>query len=269
MESRVSLHVSFAGQGPTVVMLHSGGMSGRQWRKLAEALSDRYRVVLPDFLGSGANPPWPAQEDFHFHQDVAEIETLLHGLHAPYHMIGHSYGGLVALTIARAQPDKVASLALYDPVAFGVLSDPDDSEGLEDLARVAAQPVFLDDERGGGEEWMHAFIDYWNGPGSWPAMPEANRQAFLQVGRKVYYEVRSLSQDRTTLQAYASLNMPALLVYGEKTPPAARRVQQLLATTLPQANLQMLPGAGHMGPLTHGPGFQALVEAHLRELNAG
>lgn len=263
MESGVSLHVSFSGQGPTVVMLHSGGMSGRQWRKLAEALSPRYRVVLPDFLGSGANPPWPAHEDFHFHQDVAEIDTLLQGLHAPYHLIGHSYGGLVALTLARSQPAKVASLTLYDPVAFGVLSDANDAEGLEDLARVAADPVFLDDTRGGGEEWMHTFIDYWNGPGSWLALPEANRQAFLQVGRKVYHEVRSLSQDRTPLQAYSGLTMPALLVYGEKTPAAARRVQQLLATALPQADLQMLPGAGHMGPLTHGPAFQALVEAHL------
>ncbi|MBX3169542.1 MAG: alpha/beta hydrolase [Candidatus Eremiobacteraeota bacterium] len=247
----------------TVVMLHSGGMSGRQWRKLAEALSDRYRVVRPDFLGSGANPAWPAEQPFHFHQDVAEIEKLLESLHQPYHLIGHSYGGLVALTVARAQPEKVASLSLYDPVAFGILFDQNDAEGLEDLRRVAANPIFTDDTQGGGEAWMHNFIDYWNGPGSWQAMPEANRQAFLQVGRKVYYEVKSLSADRTPLAAYTGLTMPALLVYGEKTPPAARRVQQLLATALPQADLKVLTGAGHMGPLTHGPAFQQLVADHL------
>lgn len=113
---------------------------------------------------------------------------------------------------------------------------------------------------------MHNFVDYWNGPGSWRAMPEANRQAFLQVGRKVYYEVKSLSVDRTPLEAYTNLTMPSLLVYGETTPPAARRVQQLLATALPQADLQVLPGAGHMGPLTHGPAFQKLLEAHLAKV---
>ncbi len=262
----MSLHVNFSGQGPTVVMLHSGGMSGRQWRKLAEALSDRYRVVLPDFLGSGANPAWPSEQPFHFHQDVEQIEKLLESLHSPYHLIGHSYGGLISLTVARRQPARVASLALYDPVAFGLLFDQQDSEGVDDLNRVAAHPVFLDDQRGGGPEWMHQFIDYWNGPGSWQAMPEASRQAFLQVGRKVYYEVKTLSEDRTPLDAYRVLTMPALLVYGEKTPPAARRVQQLLATVLPQANLQALPGAGHMGPLTHGAAFQALVETHLSSL---
>lgn len=259
----MSLHVSFSGQGPTVVMLHSGGMSGRQWRKLAESLSPKYRVVLPDFLGSGSNPAWPADAPFHFHQDVSEIEKLLQGLAQPWHLIGHSYGGLIALTVARAQPDKVASLSLYDPVAFGVLFDQNDAEGLEDLGQVAANPVFTDDARGGGPEWMQHFIDYWNGPGCWAAMPEANRQAFLQVGRKVYLEVKSLSEDRTPLQAYGPLSMPALLVYGEKTPAAARRVLQLLATSLPRADLQVLAGAGHMGPLTHGPAFQQLVEVQL------
>lgn len=259
----MSVHTVVSGAGPMVVMLHSGGMSGRQWRKLAEALSPHWRVVLPDFLGSGANPGWPDEQPFHFDQDVAEIEAMLT---EPAHLIGHSYGGLVALKLALRHPDKILSLALYDPVAFGVLWDQDDAEGLSDLRKVAGNPVFMDDALGGGQEWMHNFIDYWNGPGSWESMPEPNRQAFLKVGRKVYYEVRSLSEDRTPLEALRALKMPALLVYGQNTPPAARRVQQLLATAMPAATLKPLDGAGHMGPLTHGPAFQALIEQHLSSL---
>ncbi|MBS2038001.1 alpha/beta hydrolase [bacterium] len=262
----LSLHCSFSGAGPTLMMLHSGGMSGRQWRKLAEALSPHYRVALPDFLGSGNNPPWSEAQAFDYHQDAEAIEKLLEGLAQPAHLIGHSYGGLIALTLALRNPQAVASLSLYDPVAFGVLWDTGDVEGLDDLSRVAANPVFADDQRGGNEEWMQNFVDYWNGAGAWQQMPEPNRQAFLKVGRKVYCEVRSLSEDRTPLKAYQSLGMPTLLVYGEKTPPAARRVQRLLADTMPNARLQQLKGAGHMGPLTHGPAFQALVEQHLSSL---
>ncbi|MFN8608918.1 MAG: alpha/beta hydrolase [Vulcanimicrobiota bacterium] len=262
----MSLHTAFCGAGATVVMLHSGGMSGRQWRKLAEALSSNYRVALPDFLGSGSNPGWPDEQPFDFELDVEEIEKLLTGLRKPVHFIGHSYGGLIALTVARRHPEQVASLLLYDPVAFGVLWQADDAEGLEDLRKVAANPIFNDHERGGGREWMENFVDYWNGPGSWQQMPEPNQQAFLKVGRKVYYEVQSLSEDRTPLEAYRVLHMPVTLIHGQKTPPAARRVQQLLATALPKARLQELAGAGHMGPLTHGPDFQRLVEQHLSSL---
>lgn len=241
-----------------LVMLHSGGMSGRQWRRPAEALAGHYRVLTPDFLGSGANPPWPDQEPFHFEQDVEQIVPLL-----PAHLVGHSYGGLIALTLARRHPDRVLSLAVYDPVAFGVLYDAQDEVGLADLDRLAADPVFTDDVRGGGPEWMTAFVNFWNGPNSWQTMPEASRASFLRVGRKVYYEVRSLQSDRTRLSDYALANMPALLIHGENSPPAAVRVVQLLADALPHGQLRQLNGAGHMGPLTHAPAFLELLETHL------
>lgn len=247
-------------------MLHSGGMSSRQWRKLAEFLGTDYRVALPDFLGSGSNPAWPDDQPFDLRLDVIEIEKLLAGLAKPVHLFGHSYGGLIALMLAARQPDQVASLLLYDPVAFGVLWDQNDQAGLEDLAQVAAHPVFLDEARGGNEEWMQTFVDYWNGPGAWRQMPQANREAFLGVGRKVYYEVKSLSQDRTPLETYRALDMPVTLVYGEFTPMAARRVQQLLSQSIPRAVLKELKGAGHMGPLTHASAFQALVTEHLSSL---
>ena len=50
-------------------LLHSGGMSSRQWRKLAELLSRKRSVRAPDFLGSGDNEPWPADKPFHFLDD--------------------------------------------------------------------------------------------------------------------------------------------------------------------------------------------------------
>lgn len=243
-------------------MLHSGGMSGRQWRKLSEALSDRYQVILPDFLGSGSNPPWPDDQPFELGLDVDAVDALLP---ERFHLVGHSYGGMIALQLALRHPDRVASLIVYDPVAFGVLFDQNDPEGVADLQAIGSVPVFLDDSRGGGEEWMNAFVNYWNGPGAWEAMPEPSRQAFLRVGRKVYYEVKSLIEERTPLDAYGRLTMPASLVHGEKTPASARRVLELLSSVMPHSRLLSLPGAGHMGPLTHAPAFQQFVEAQLAQ----
>ena len=118
------------------------------------------------------------------------------------------------MTLARRYPERVRSVAVYDPVTFGVLHRAGDAEGLADLARAEEQPVFSDDTRGGGEAWMEAFIDYWSGSGSWRALPEPSRQAFLRVGRKVYLEVRSLMQDRTAAGEYAHVPGPALLLHG-------------------------------------------------------
>lgn len=264
-----ALHVDDRGAGTPVVLLHSGGMSSRQWRSLAERLAPTHRVLAPDFLGSGKNPPWPDEVPFHFDLDVAAVARVLGGLDGPAHVVGHSYGGLVALTLARRHTDRVRSLAVYDPVAFGVLRDPPDAVGLADLARAESNPVFTDEATGGSEPWMEAFVDYWNGPGAWRALPASSREQFLRVGRKVFREVSSLMGDATGPAAYAQLDVPALVLGGERSPAAARRVTELLAAALPRARREVVAGAGHMGPLTHAAVVDALIAEHVDAADRG
>jgi pimeloyl-ACP methyl ester carboxylesterase len=251
------------GEGTPVVLLHSSGMSRRQWRRLAVELSARHAVHSLDFLGSGENPPWPAGAPFDFHLDVAAVAEVVRAQQGPVHLVGHSYGGLIALTLAREQPALVRSIAVYDPVAFGVLyGEPVAEASVADLAEAAQQPAFRAGEKG-GEAWLERFVDYWTGPGAWRAMPEASRAEFLRVGSQVYAEVHSLLADRTPAHAYASITAPALLLGGERTPSAARQVLARLALALPSARLEAIPGAGHMGPLTHGAEVCAAIAAHL------
>ncbi|MDO9020717.1 MAG: alpha/beta hydrolase [Deltaproteobacteria bacterium] len=266
--ANVSLFVDDRGAGTPVVLLHSGGMSSRQWRSLAERLAVNHRVLAPDLLGSGKNPPWPGDLPFGYELDVAAVARVLDRVDGAVHLVGHSYGGLVALTLARTQPRRVRSIALYDPVAFGVLRDPADPAGLADLARAEAQPVFTDESRGGGEDWMEAFVDYWNGPGAWRALPATSREQFLRVGRKVFREVMSLMHDRTGAAAYAGLGAPTLLLSGERSPTAAQRVTEVLAGAMPAARREVIEGAGHMGPLTHGATVDALIARHIDAIDA-
>lgn len=265
----VPLHVEDRGTGTAVVLLHSGGMSSRQWRSLSERLAPGHRVLAPDFLGSGKNPLWPDEVPFHFHLDVAAVARVVDALDGPAHFVGHSYGGLVALTYARQHPNRVRSLSLYDPVAFGVLRSPPDEAGLADLNRAGEQPVFTDESRGGGEEWMESFVDYWNGPGSWRALPPSSREQFLRVGRKVFREVTSLMNDPTAASDYAVVTAPTLLLAGERSPTAARRVTELLRAALPDARREVIAGAGHMGPLTHAAAVDALIAQHVDAADAG
>ena len=246
-----------------VLLLHSSGMSSRQWGRLAELLGRTHRVIAPDLLGSGANPPWPDEKLFDLSEDVDVLEALVEKLGEPVHLVGHSYGGLLALKLARRDPSRVRSLTAYDPVAFGVLHAANDAEGLADLARAGQNPVFTDFAHGGNDAWFEVFVDYWNGPGAWRGMTQAGRDSFLRVGRKVFFEVWSLMHDRTPASAYAGIEAPSLLLGGEVSPPAARRVVALLAKTLPHGRALTVPGAGHMGPLTHAAFVNEAIAAHI------
>jgi pimeloyl-ACP methyl ester carboxylesterase len=249
--------------GQTVILIHSSGMSSRQWGKLGEVLGRTHRVIAPDLLGSGANPPWPAEKLFDLSEDVDAIEAIVKKLGGPVHVVGHSYGGLLALKLARRDPSRIRSLAAYDPVAFGAVYAANDAEGIADLARAESQPVFTDFARGGDDAWFEVFVDYWNGPGAWRGMSPAGRESFLRVGRKVFFEVWSLMHDRTPASAYAGIEAPALFLGGAVSPPAARRVVALLGEALPRGRVLLVPGAGHMGPLTHAAFVNDAIVAHI------
>jgi len=258
----VSSHIPVADR-QTVILIHSSGMSSRQWGKLGEILGRTYRVIAPDLLGSGANPPWPDETLFDLSEDVDAIQALVEKLGGPVHVVGHSYGGLLALKLARRDPSRIRSLTAYDPVAFGVLHALNDAEGLADLARAGSNPVFTDFAHGGDDAWFEVFVDYWNGSGAWRGMTQAGRESFLRVGRKVFFEVWSLMHDRTPASAYAGIDAPALFLGGETSPPAARRVVALLGEGLPSGRVLLVPGAGHMGPLTHAAFVNDAIVAHI------
>ncbi|HJQ40833.1 MAG TPA: alpha/beta hydrolase [Thermoanaerobaculia bacterium] len=239
--------------------MHSGGFTSRQWRKLADLLASEYRVVAPDLLGYGADGPWPEGKPFHFRED---LEFLLSLIDAPVHLVGHSYGGFLALQIALARPELVRSIAAYEPVAFGILDEIEDADARAGLTTV--KRTWDPDASGVDEAWLAAFVDWWNGPGAWTRLPEETRAAFRGVGWKVFQEVMTLAVDRTSRATYATIAVPTLILGGAKSPLTERRVVEKLGASLPHARAHLFPDAGHMGPITHAPLVNAAIAEHLR-----
>jgi pimeloyl-ACP methyl ester carboxylesterase len=224
-----------------VVLLHSHGLGGGQWRKLSGDLVERgYRVLAPDLAGQGTSEPWPEPKPFSFEIDVERVAAL-----KPDHVIGHSYGGLIALHAARIAP--VRTLSLFDPVAFGMLGKADsDARAILDA---------LDLTWDIPERWLRTFVEFWSGAGSWDGLREEARAEFRRVAWVIHEGVRSLVADKTVF----ALDIPALLMTGEHSPLPAQRVVERLAKAMPRARHVVVPGVGHLGPVTQG----RAVNAHI------
>src|SRR5688572_31469305 len=161
-----------------VVLLHCSGSSGAQWRALVALLGGRHHVVTPDLIGYGAAAPWNGRGAFCLAQEAAPVRSILGQLNEPVHLVGHSYGGAVALHIARTRPELVKSLTLIEPSAFHLLRGGDtiDVAALGEITAVAADAraaLAVGDYAGG----FGRFVDYWSGPGSWAAMQQDKRTA--------------------------------------------------------------------------------------------
>jgi pimeloyl-ACP methyl ester carboxylesterase len=243
----------------TVVLLHCSGSSGSQWRSLAERLGAGYRVMAPDLIGYGANRKWVVEEGFTLAREAAPI---IADIREPVHLVGHSYGGAVALHIARTRPQLVRSLTLIEPSAFHLLRDGDaiDAAALREITEVAFQArtsLASGDHLGG----YGRFADYWN-PGSWDAMPADKRASFAPQLGKVTRDFEAIFSERVGSKELR-LAMPALLVQGGCTTLPARCVVDRLRKTLPAAAFRVVQGAGHMLPITHRDQVNALIALHV------
>lgn len=248
-----------AGTGPAVLCLHSNASTSGQWRGLMDTLSPQRRVLAPDLLGAGRSAAWPVATGARLAHEAAALAPLLGSLSGSlpagagerFAIVGHSYGAALALHLALAHPGRVSALVLYEPTLFPLLhqqqADHPAAAGIADAVATAGAAVARGDLQAAGE----AFIDYWMGAGAWAAMPEPRRGPVAESMRPVWLWAEALFAEPWSLPALDTLTMPVLLLGGSTSPPSVTELLPLLAQALPHATLQVLPGLGHMAPVTH------------------
>jgi pimeloyl-ACP methyl ester carboxylesterase len=265
---RNGVRVAFAeaGRGEPALLLHSSASSSIQWRSLTETLRARCRVLAPDLYGYGETDPWSGSAPLRLTCEVALAEAVLARCPGPVHLVGHSYGGAVALRFAVERPERLASLTLIEPVAFHLLrSAPGTSPDhglLREIAALAASVIHAvarGDDRGG----MAGFVDYWNGAGAWGRMQPELQTALARRAGKVALDFEATMNEPTSIDALRLIGVPTLVLRGTRSPRPTRRIAELLAETLPNARLRTIDGAGHMLPLTCPEAVNAAVAEHV------
>jgi pimeloyl-ACP methyl ester carboxylesterase len=103
------------GAGPPVVLIHSSVSGNRQWRALSDALKDRYRVLAINLFGYGQTTPWPTHAAQSLYAQAQLVLAVCEEAGTPVHLVGHSFGGSVALKAASLLGPRVASVVLLEP----------------------------------------------------------------------------------------------------------------------------------------------------------
>jgi pimeloyl-ACP methyl ester carboxylesterase len=237
---------------PTVVLLHSSGASSRQWDRLAAALRPVFDVHAIDLHGHGRQAPWAGDRALSVHDDATLALPVIERSGGA-HVIGHSYGGAVALHLAAAHPSKVHSIVVYEPVLFNLLArhEPGSAAAAEAFNLAATLKSLVS----AGDHAMAAarFVDYWSGAATWGRMA-ADRQAAVAARMPVIVQhFDTLYRDALPPAWQARLTMPMLCMAGGRSTAAAQRIARLLVHLLPFARHQRLDDLGHMGPITDAP----------------
>jgi pimeloyl-ACP methyl ester carboxylesterase len=252
---------------PAVVLLHASASSSRQWDLLVQALRQTHEVHAIDLHGHGRREAWTELRPLSLHDDAALALNVLERCGGG-HLVGHSYGGAVALHLAARHPSLVRSLALYEPVVFSVLAErvPHSAGAREVFAIAAGMHALV--AQGRAAVAAEVFVDYWSGPGTWKLMGEDRQRSIVSRMPTVVSHFATLIREPLPPTSPQRLPMPMLVIHGSRTTAAAHALADLLRERLPAAVHEAMAGLGHMGPLTDAARVNARLLRFLHVLQA-
>jgi lipase len=164
----------------------------------------------------------------------------------PVHLVGHSFGGAVALRFASIFPGKVESLTLIESAAFNLIQDQMNQLPLTQAVRSSRVAMAE------GDAWnsMRIFIDYWNGDGAWNRTSHSLRQRLAAMVGQVHRDYEALASDPISDRDAAGVVCPTLVLTGDNSPLDMSYIVAALEAKIPFLLSEVISGAGHMAPLT-------------------
>lgn len=262
----INLYYELHGNGEPLVLVPGIGYDGWMWHKMIPGLAEHFQVISVDNRGAGESdkPPGPYTAGML----AADIVGMLDDFGLPKaHIMGHSMGGFVAQAFALDYPERLDKLILsatnfggprHVPIsaeAMAVLTDLS-GDPIERLRRgivVSCAPSFAEANPEFVEQWVHYRIAH-------PIDP-AGYQAQLAIGLGLIDEAAGFEHKLGRVVA------PALILFGaeDKVVPPGNAV--LLAGALPNAQVEILPGAGHFFPFEMPDAANAAVIRFLSARN--
>ena len=247
----------------SVIALHCSGAGSSQWQRLADLLGDGYELRAPEHYGCESAGPWTGEHPFTLADEAARTLALIDGTDRKVHLVGHSYGGGVALHVALARPGRIASLSLYEPSAFHLLRQIGGGAAafaeIRSVAYAIATGVVVGDYR----RAAITFVEYWSGHGAWNALRPAVQAALIAWMPKAPLDFNALFGEPEMPAAYARVDCPVLVMRGERAPAPTQIIAETLPSLMRDAQRRVVAGAGHMGPLTHADQVNALIASHV------
>lgn len=255
------LDVVRQGAGRLVVLVHSSLSGARQWTRLMGDLADRYDSRAMNLFGYGGTPAWPHAEPPTLASYADAVVTAVPTDVECVSVVGHSFGGAVAMEVARRLGGRIDKLILIEPSLFYLLHLHGRREAYDEISGLSKR---MDLGTAAPEAAAEQFITYWGGPDAWRASAEERKAAFIRGVPVVSHEWNAVFRGDTRSETWATLLPERTMLLSSRAPKRpSREIMELLIDACPAWRLTQISDGGHMAPLTHPQLVNPVVRAFL------
>jgi pimeloyl-ACP methyl ester carboxylesterase len=265
-DRRGRIDYAVCGSGPTIVLVPGSCSTGAAWRPVMAVWNNRFRCVTTSLLGYGGTAERRTADDPSIGHEVDVLEAVVRKVGGPVHLVGHSFGGLVALATALRKRVPLASLAVVEAPAAEVLRTSGE-EGHYRAFRAMTQRYFAAHARGEAEA-IATMIDFYGGAGTFASWPSRVRAYAMETTAVNILDWASAFGFPLSPTALAAIDIPVLVAWGGESHPAAKRANALIGRSVTHSAAAEIDGAAHFMIATHADQVARLIAQHVHAAEA-
>jgi pimeloyl-ACP methyl ester carboxylesterase len=249
------------GVGPAIVLVPGSCSTGGAWRPIISSLKSRFRCVTTSLLGYGGTVERRTASDPSISHEAEALESVVRKAGGPVHLVGHSFGGLVALVVALRKQVELSSLVILEAPAVELLR----AEGEDRHYRAFRDmtEAYFTDFASGNVSAIAAMIDFYGGPGTFASWPPRVRAYAEQTTPVNIVDWASAFGFPLSAASLAAIRMPVIVARGGASHPAIQRANAILGECIDQSALVTIDGAAHFMIATHAMEVAHLIAQHV------
>jgi pimeloyl-ACP methyl ester carboxylesterase len=259
-EARGCIDYNETGSGPTIVLVPGSCSTGAAWQPVMAAWNNQFRCVTTSLLGYGGTAERRTAAAPSISDEAEVLEAVVRRAGGPVHLVGHSFGGLVALAVALRHRVPLASLAILEAPAMEALRRDQDDHHYRAFRQMTE--AYFAAFNAGNAEAIAIMIDFYGGVGTFASWPPRVRAYAVKTTAVNILDWATAFGSPLSAATLASVRIPSLVCWGGASHPAVQRANARLSESL-KADSATIDGAAHFMIATHAADVASYVAQHV------